>query len=202
MSDMSEAQVTEISVYVEDIAAKELVLECLPAEVRQRVRVVYCGSWGDVIRFLATFRQDPDLGNVVGILDGERVGKDAEHKGIYATFLGGSASEEDWTCLQERLQFLPGNVPPEAFIYQVGQEITYRSLVAAELNATPEMVGALFTSIAIEEAKRIPYELGRRVGLEKGRVLLGLAKTACVYRDGAFQPLRDFIHQRLEAGAR
>ena len=44
MSEMAELPVAELSVYVEDEVARNVLLKVLPASVRQRVRVTTCGS--------------------------------------------------------------------------------------------------------------------------------------------------------------
>jgi hypothetical protein len=69
VSEMTERPMAELAVYVEDALACHLVQKALPAQIRRRVRVATCGSWEDVIRFLATFRRDPCLGHAAGILN-------------------------------------------------------------------------------------------------------------------------------------
>jgi hypothetical protein len=111
--DVAELRIPELPVYVEDEAARTLLLEALPWDIRQRVRITTCGTWNDVIRILATFRQDPDLGGAVGILDGDRRGRDNEHVEAFRRCLGGTVTEEDQRWLVDHLCSLPGDTSPD-----------------------------------------------------------------------------------------
>lgn len=144
MSDMAMLPVSELVVYVEDELARTLLLRALPASIRQRVRVTTCGSWEDVIRFLATFRRDPTLGPVVALLDGDRHGKDAEHVDAFRRYLGGSMTENNRNWLTDRVHYLPGAAPPESYLRTLGTEPTFRAILAAELNADPMVVDEFF----------------------------------------------------------
>ncbi len=200
LGEMTDVPMTELRICVEDAVAERLVLESLPAGTRQRVRVISCGNWDDVIRFLAMIRRDPSLGGVLGILDGDRGGKDEEHRQSLAKYVGGKASDEDWQWLEERLDFLPGGVAPEALFRRVGEQAAYRALVAKELNADPGVIGAFLDSF-VGDDHNLPYELGRRVGLDEGRVLIALSKAACVEMATEFEAVNERVRDRIEADA-
>jgi hypothetical protein len=201
VSDMTELPTTEICVYVEDEVARSLVLETLAAETRKRVRVVSCGSWDDVIRFLAVFRRDPSLGNALGILDGDRRGRESEHRDSLAKYMGGNANEEDWSWLTERLLFLPGTVAPEVLFHRLGQEQDFRNRLSNELNAGVTMIDGFFSSFVNADPHNLPYELSQRVGLGAERVLIGLARATCAHKDTDFQAIEEFVRHRIDTGA-
>ncbi|HSW63460.1 MAG TPA: ATP-binding protein [Dissulfurispiraceae bacterium] len=201
VSEMAELPADEICVYVEDDVAKCIVLESLPAETRKRIRIVTCGGWDDVIRFLSVFRRDPNLGNAVGIVDGERDGRDQEHRESLNRYMGGGVTEGDWTWLSERFRCLPGGVPPEALFREFGRDPAYCDLVAKELNAQPQMITDFFATFVNNDDHALPYELGQRVGHDEERALVALARASCMHRTTDFQQIGSFIAERIEEGA-
>jgi energy-coupling factor transporter ATP-binding protein EcfA2 len=199
MSDMAVQSVPELSVYVEDDLAHSLLLMALPADIRQRVRVTTCGSWADVIRFLAVFRRDPKLGAVAGILDGDRVGKDNEHIRVFRDCPGGTTTDEGQEWLTTRLYCLPGTASPERYLCTLGTDATFREYLASALKADRAVVDDFFQSPPTSDSHNLSYDLGQRVGLgpEQTETVLVAAASHCKSED--FQPIIEFLQSRLQA---
>jgi hypothetical protein len=197
MSDMAMLPVSELVVYVEDELARNLLLRALPANIRQRVRVTTCGSWEDVIRFLATFRRDPTLGPVAAILDGDRQEQDAEHVDSFRRYLGGGMTDHDRKWLTDRVSYLPGAAPPESYLRALGTAPTFRESLAVELNADAGVVEEFFRGPLSGDDHSLAYNLGLRVGLDHGQTEAALVGAAIRSRHADFQPIVAFLQQRL-----
>ena len=200
VSDLSEMPSEELVVYVEDEVARTLVQEALPAQERTRVRIVTCGSWMDVIRFLATFQRDPALGHAVGVLDGEREGKIAEHESAFKRHLGGTIDDDKKQWLGDRLCVLPGGAPPERWLERLGREETgFRVALASETRAEIGVVNDFFAAPPSSARHDLAYRLSRRIGTDEQRALVALAAAAIRSREADFRPLVDFVKSRLDA---
>lgn len=197
-SDLVESPVTELVVCVEDRVARSLALELLPSQLRTRVRVIRCGSWEDVLRQMASYCRDAALGNVVGILDGDRRNERAEHERSFATFVGGQISTEQQTWLNDRIRFLPDSVPPEQWFWQVGQQSQdYRRELSQQLNSDQNAVDGFFKGAAPADFHNVPFELSRRLGIEEERAITGLCAAAVRNQAAALQDVLDFVRERL-----
>jgi energy-coupling factor transporter ATP-binding protein EcfA2 len=197
ISDMTMLPVSELVVYVEDELARNLLLRALPASIRQRVRVTTCGSWEDMIRFLATFRRDPTLGPVAALLDGERQGHDAEHVDSFRRYLGGGMTDLDRQWLTDRVHYLPGAAPPESYLRALGTDPAFRESLAVELNADAGVVEEFFRGPLPGDDHSLAYNLGLRVGLDHGQTEAALVGAAIRSKPADFQPIVAFLEQRL-----
>jgi hypothetical protein len=201
MSEMADLKVEELSVYVEDELAQNFLLKALPAIIRQRVRITTCGSWEDVIRFLAMFRRDTSLGHAAGILDGKRQGQETEHDKAFCRYLGGAMTNEDQNWLNDRLRYFPGGTSPENYPCALGTDPSFREHLAAELNADLRIVDDFFRGPSPANLHDLPYNLGQRVGLDENRTEVALVASAVRCRPDDFRPLIGFLQSRLEAEA-
>jgi len=201
MSEMAEIPVAELSVYVEDELARDLLLKALPASIRQRVRITTSGSWEDVVRFLAMFRRDPSLGHVAGIMDGEQQGQDAEHDKSLTRYLGGKITDADRGWFVERHSYLPGKVSPERYLYALGTDPAFREHLASELDAELAIVEDFFHGPTPTNPKNLAYDLGQRVGLDQDQTEAVLIASAVRCRPDDFRPLVGFLQSRLDAEA-
>lgn len=201
VSDIADLSVPELCIYVEDEVSRTLLLEVLPAQVRQRLRVATSGSWEDVIRFLAVFRRDPGLGCAAGILDGDREGRDAEQVDAFQRHLGRAVTVDDRQWLADRLRFLPGGVAPEQYLLRLGLEEAFRGHLATDLRAQQGVVDNFFREPPPMDYHSLSYNLGQRVGLDPDRVEIALAGSAVRCRADDFRPVILFLEARLEAEA-
>ena len=110
---MSGKNSSEITVYVEDAKAADLLHAFLPGEMRSRVRVCSIGSCVAVMNSMAARFKDKSLGKAIAVLDGDqRAAKNAHLRRFIG--LTEQAASKDW--MSERLQFLPGQTSPEVCV--------------------------------------------------------------------------------------
>jgi hypothetical protein len=161
------------------------------------VRVTTCGSWEDVIRFLAIFRRDPALGHVAAVLDGDRQGQDTEHINALRRYLSRDITDDDRGWLIDRVHYLPGAVSPETYLHALGTDLTFRGILAAELNADLGGINEFFRSPLQGDSHSLAYNLGLRVGLDRDQTEAALVASAVRCKPGDFQPIIEFLQRRL-----
>jgi hypothetical protein len=200
MSDLIGAPVHELVVCVEDRFARALAMELFPSTMRTRLRVVHCGSWEDVLRQLAAFARDPALGNVLAILDGDRRNEAAEHEDRFRTHLGGQISDQQRQWLLARICFFPDQVPPERWLWQVGQQAAgYRAALAGQLRADLRVIDTLFAGPPPNDFHSLPYLISQRIGSDEERVLTGMCAAAVATQMGQLQEILAFVRNGLGA---
>lgn len=112
---------SELTVYVEDAVAAQLLAAVLQMEQRSRIDIVPIGSHAAVVSAMAARFKDARLGAAICFLDGDqRAAKRAHVK----KFIGACESRDgakEW--FEARLFFLPGNSSPEVEVLSRLREI-------------------------------------------------------------------------------
>jgi energy-coupling factor transporter ATP-binding protein EcfA2 len=111
----------ELTIYVEDASAAELVRTALSGAVRGRVNIVSIGSHTAVLNALCTRFKDKSLGKVIGFLDGEQRIAERGHVKKFNGLAEGHPEAAIW--ISEKLGFLPGDVSPEAYVFGMLREL-------------------------------------------------------------------------------
>ena len=199
-SDMIETPIHELVVCVEDRFARTLAMELFPSALRTRLRVVPCGSWEDVLRQLASFCRDPQLGHVIGVLDGDRRNGAVEHEGRFRQHLGGQISDAQRQWLNDRICYFPEQVPPERWLWQVGQQSApYRVVLAEQLRADNQIIDSIFAGQPPANLHGLPYAISQRVGSDEERALTAMCTAAVLTQMPLLQEVVTFVQQRLDA---
>lgn len=108
----------ELTIYVEDEIAKQLVENLFNVSVSKRIQIIDVGSKENVVRMTSAHHFNTELGKAIGIPDGDV--RDAELKNWcskYMLLAGETCSEEEFT-LRKNNYFtkLPSDIAPEIFI--------------------------------------------------------------------------------------
>ena len=149
---------------------------------------------------MASYSKDPALGEVIGLMDGDRRNKSSEHENAFKTHIGGQLSEQQKAWMVERVCFYPEDIPPEGWLWRVGRNSAdFQHALAAQLNTEPVIIAQFFEGAAPTDFHDLPYELGRRVGIEEDRAIIGLCNAA-VRTQPALQEVLTFITSRLNGG--
>lgn len=118
--ELTGADHKDLTVYVEDEIAKQLVENLFNASVTKRIDIIDVGSKENVIRLTAAHYINPQLGEAIGIPDGDA--SDPEIKKWCSKYMLKSGEECTTDEFQSRkgkyFQTLPSTVAPEKYILQ------------------------------------------------------------------------------------
>lgn len=105
----------ELTIYVEDKVAKQLVENLFNASISKRVNIIDVGSKENVLRMTSTHYLNPDLGKAIGVGDGDM--SDSDIRGGCKKYMSLSAE----VCNEVTPNFfctLPSNDAPEVYILE------------------------------------------------------------------------------------
>jgi hypothetical protein len=115
---LSDKSKPELVVYVEDKAAKQLVLSSLSHDLRRRIKIVEVGSNSAVISQLAARFVDNVEGDcdVIGVLDGDQRAALQTHQTRFLRLIDQKRKTAAAEWIDNRLTFLPTEMAPERFV--------------------------------------------------------------------------------------
>lgn len=111
---MSGRNSREMTIYVEDQVASDLVDATLLGDLRSRIEVCPIGSHTAVMNAMVTQLKNPNLGSAVAFLDGDQYAVKNAHLKKFVGLAEAHDGAKEW--IDERLFFLPGGVTPEVFV--------------------------------------------------------------------------------------
>lgn len=123
------AKSDELTVFVEDGIAADLLTATLDHELRSRMKIIAIGSDSAIVTLLAGIRRMGKEDRFIGVLDGDKA---SELKKKYELFLKKLESYDDketeiqW--VKSRLSVLPGGTWPEAWMMGILKESTETDL--------------------------------------------------------------------------
>lgn len=164
----------ELLVFVEDDVAKALVAAALPAQQRTRITIAEIGSANCIARQLAATYLRDDKNPILAVFDGDQrtnEGANVSHAKNMAENPAGDF--DDW--VKARMDYLPGDSWPEAWLMQVGNEVLddLATLVGADSDLVAE---ALDKGTKAGKHKEL-FTAGKELGLERDdflRVIAGV----------------------------
>ena len=159
---MSITSIPELTIYVEDKVAQNLVNNCLPFPLRSRCRILEVGGIEALSGQIGAVRRDPNLGKALGIYDGD-TSKD-KFIGAFKRHLQRDLSPEDSKWLSEHTTSLPGNCAPESWIQSHLNNPQFIKNVAQLMLAKDEELVPVFNAIAPLDNHDLFYELSNRLG--------------------------------------
>lgn len=174
---LSDRSRPELTIYVEDVSAREFVSAALTKDERSRVRIVEVGSHSAVVGQLAAKFVDGESAadsDVMAFLDGDQRSAEASHRSRFLGLVDQTQKERAGMWLADRLMFLPSSEMPERFV--IGQ------LRESHIEAVAEK----FRIADVEEA---------RAAFDKALVrgdhseLYWIAEDFCVSEDVAWRDL-------------
>lgn len=199
MSLLSGRPRRELWVYVEDKVARSLLQGCLTAAIRKRTEIVRVGSWMAMASVLATHRLNPGLGAAAAILDADtpfdpRGGKFEKE---FQKRVGRTLTNDDKIWLQERCMKLPGDGPPEKYVWdQFSFPDVQQNFCEAE-TVELEDVRLARGQAPPTNWHNVPYHFAQAFGLEEPTVLTKMVAALVRARRPDFAPVLTHIEDLL-----
>ncbi len=159
---MSTSRIPELTIYVEDIIAQNLVNGCLPFSLKNRCRTLEIGSIEALTGQLAAARRDSQIGEVLGIYDGDT--SEENLCKVFKSHLQRDLSEEDIRWFQSHKALLPGNCAPEKWIQNLLKESSLIKNISESIHATENELAPIFNTINPSDHHNLFYELSNRLG--------------------------------------
>ena len=118
-SKLSAKNPCELTLLVEDMVAKTLMLSILPSSIRSRIKIEIIGSASALTRQLSSNYIREEKENLVVLFDGDQVSKENTNLDHGYKMTESTDSEKDIKAwMQERIEYLPGKTWPEFWIVQ------------------------------------------------------------------------------------
>lgn len=164
----------ELLVFVEDDVAKALVAAALPAQQRTRITIAEIGSANCIARQLAATYLRDDRSPILAVFDGDQRTKEGANVSHAKNMAERPAGDFD-NWVKARMNYLPGDSWPEAWLMQVGNEVLddIATLVGADSDSVAE---ALDKGAKAGKHKEL-FTAGKELGLERDdflRVIAGV----------------------------
>jgi predicted ATPase len=167
-SKLSSITGLEADIYVEDEAAKAILLSCLPAALRARATFSVIGSATALARQLAALYVRGEAKTVLAVFDGDQLSKakdNLEHAKKMAEKV--KPDFEDW--FHKHCLYLPGDSWPELWLLQKATEAL--DPLAAVLSTTPDELSDVI-EYGMQAGKHNEFhEMARHLGLEQHQCL-------------------------------
>jgi predicted ATPase len=126
---LAEQNSQELDVFVEDGIAENMVRSILPVETRRRVNILPVGSAEAVVRQMAARFKERNRGDCVALLDGDQRTRRVKLLKHFLKMLEINRNEkEEQAWFEQRLDFLPGNLWPESWVFEKLVELNLNSL--------------------------------------------------------------------------
>lgn len=193
-SKMSASHKCELDIFVEDEVAEILLQNCLPAEIRSRVKIIIIGSASAIARQLAALHIRGEERPTIAIFDGDQRKKEGDNLKHAKNMHENCTSQfDEW--FKNHIYYLPGNTWPEAWIVEKCDSI--HEHVSAELKLDISHVGDMLTQSLQAGKHNEFYAIGQYVGLKRAQCLNRLAKTVNSNFPDDFSGLYNYISSKL-----
>ena len=160
----------ELNVLVEDDVSKALVEASLDSEMRRRVDVIPAGSKAAVLRHLATHYCEGYEDSTCALLDGDARKEKPDMERQFRGLLEARYSELARGWFRDHVAFLPGDVPPEEWMFsQQSPHLLER--LQREFGVHVEQVSQFLEAVAVAQHHDQLFELARLLVVED-RVLV------------------------------
>jgi hypothetical protein len=174
LSEMSDANQSELVVLCEDEFAASLIAHMLPKATRRRVSIKSCGSKSELALQAQSHLRLVEQAKCIILWDGDVTDQEAMHYVTAATARYPHATAE------RRLFWakLPGTDCPELWAFRVAQEAGIAEIRSHfGFESDDDARGAL-QRCGLGDPHTIAFELSRQVGLQEPAVAAGLASCA------------------------
>lgn len=168
-SKLSAENPNEISLLVEDVVAKSIILGVLPNYIRSRVRVEVIGSAQALLRQLAANYNRENRQSITVVLDGDQRAEESKNISYAQNQIESDDKDEINAYLKSNMLYLPGETWPESWLLQKCLESIN---ITADFFSTDEDELTDIIKQGLEAGKHNEFhEIGVLVGLDDIDVL-------------------------------
>ena len=194
-SKMGNGASNELEILVEDEVAKSLLSSILPAVVRKRISIKVIGSATAIARQLAAIYVKGEERNTLAIFDGDQRAKEIDNIRHAKNMAEGKTAEFE-TWMKERIEYLPGDTWPEAWIVQKISEMPLPT--AALLSIEPDELPAVL-EYGLQSGKHNEFfEIARHIGLDRSQCLQLFTTGICTNFSAEFNSITKRITDILK----
>jgi predicted ATPase len=167
-SKLSSIKGLEADLYIEDDAAKAILLACLPASLRARVAFTVIGSATAVARQLAALYVRGEAKTVVAVFDGDQSTK-AKDNLEHAKRMAENVRPDFGDWFEKHALYLPGDAWPELWLLQKATE-AIDPLAAVLSTTTDELTDIIEYGMQAGKHNEF-HEIAKHLGLEQAQCL-------------------------------
>ena len=184
----------ELDLFVEDQVAKTLIETALGAAIRSRVQITDIGSATAISKQLAALYVRRENRKTLAVFDGDQRALERDNIG-HAEKMSENPGEEFRKWIKAKVNYLPGETWPEAWIVQKCKEIP--EVIAQALGVDADQASEVL-EYALQAGKHNEFhEIGVQVGLSKDRCLGLLCDAVCTNFSEEFDDLKARIKAEL-----
>jgi predicted ATPase len=185
---------SELDIFVEDEVARSMLLSLLPVAIRTRINIKVIGSATAIARQLAALYVRGEERNVLAVFDGDQRAKELDNIS-HAKKMAENTAPEFAAWINERIDYLPGETWPEAWMVQKSSEMLVPT--AALLGLEPDALKDIL-EYGLQAGKHNEFfEIAKNVGLERTHCLQLFTTSVCSNFPTEFGPLLERIKKIL-----
>lgn len=193
-SKLSATNSNELDILIEDRVARSILMSILPSTLRSRVNIEVIGSATALSKQLSALYNREAPRETLLIFDGDQKDKEANNLSLSKKMAEDTDENfENW--FKERVQYLPGDTWPEAWIVQKCRESidNLSSLTGTEIDSLED-----YLEYGLEAGKHNEFhEIGKHLGLNDEDILNRCCINVNQCHSEEFQELINVIEDKL-----
>ena len=186
----------ELELYVEDKIAEEIMLAAIPLENRSRVNITAIGSDSALTRQTAAQFKEKHPKNFMTIMDGDKQSTSTTNISNFQNHLEITKTNEQINWWNARVDYLPGNAPPEVWAITSLKPESIK-LLSNEFGTDEETLENLIQKVKTNGPHTILRNLANELHLEINTVTKRIINRAVVDNRELFEPLLTKIVGKL-----
>ena len=188
---------SELSIFVEDIVAKEIVDTLIGTELRGRVNVIEIGSDAAISRQMASMYKSRKEPPVCALYDGDK--RSSQHllkKNFEKAFETPSKEKKESVWFVENLSFLPGDIAPEKWLIKSLSKIDL-NILSNEFEFPIDDLQEI-VRVAIDGPVHKEFRLiAEKLNTNESTVRQSIIKKVVLTKSEDLIALKDFIKKKL-----
>ncbi len=187
----------DLTIYVEDEIAKQLVEYLFNASVSKRIQIIDVGSKENVIRMTAAHYINDQLGKAIGVPDGDAT--DREMKGWCSKYMlknGENCSEEDFQSKKmDNFRTLPSDTAPELYILtKLKSDIDF----IEDIDDSEEFKNFIQNQIDIsDDHHALFYKIAELLSKDEEGIKRDILRFIAKHYKDEFQAIIDLVNEKL-----